>query len=151
MLAKDAAQTQLEPFPIWIPILLQKEPLTFSILFRHKADMPQTLALSAPSSRSDTVVCSATTPVKGFLESASAWQTQPAAVPRGWLPVLLTPCNMCLLWLEFKPGVRRQRIVLNASLLVWDLLCGPAPDTYVMLAAANEIRFIHHVNCYFEQ
>lgn len=44
-----------------------------------QADMPKTLALPAP--RRDTVVCWAATPVEGFLESASAWQTRPTTVP----------------------------------------------------------------------
>lgn len=45
-------------------------------------------------------------------------------------------------------------MVLNASLFVWDLFCRPAPDSYVMhmfLAAANDIRFTHHVNYYLKQ
>lgn len=45
-------------------------------------------------------------------------------------------------------------MVLNASLLVWDLSCRLAPDTYVMhmfLAAANDIQFRHHVNYHLKQ
>lgn len=61
-------------------IFLWNEPPFFSILFKHKADMPQTLALPAPFSRPDTVECWATTPVEGFLESASAWQTRGTVV-----------------------------------------------------------------------